>query len=205
MINTEQKEDAWDYELKGRERLFVLRYCTDSETFLNATATYRKVYSKADKNGKVKLLAREVCEAASSRLMKKDRIRTACSRLLRETQADIDQTSQYQLLHDMVLYATYNPADIINSQGELKVKDLKSIGELAKCVTEIFPTKFGYRVKLADRGQYIQQLLKYLELVKPDVPTDDEHLKVIEMVSKAVSVEEWNRFAEESEAPNGIR
>ena len=198
MISTEQS-DSWDYEIKGRERLFVLRYCTDSETFLNATASYRKVYSKTDGNGKVIYLSREVCEAASSRMMKKERIRKACARLLRETQADVDERSQYQLLHDMLLYATYNPADIITSTGELKVKKLESLGELAKCVVEIFPTKYGYRVKLADRGKYMTQLMQYLDLIRPEASTG-EQLKVIEMVSKAVSVDEWNRFAEESEA-----
>ena len=198
MINTEQSEDAWDYELKGRERLFVLRYCTDSETFLNATATYKKVYSSASEKGK-KGLSREVCEAAASRLMRKDRIRRACAKLLKDTQAEIDEKSQYQLLHDMFMYATYNPADIITSKGELKVKDVKSLGELAKCITEIIPTRYGYRVRLADRGRYIQQLMQYLDLIRPEI-TAGESLKVIEMVSKAVSVEEWNRYAEETEA-----
>ena len=197
MIDPEDDGGKWDAELHGKERLFVLRYCTDRETFLNATATYRKVYTKTDENtGKPVKLSREVCEAASSRLMKRERIRTAAAKLLRETQADIDERQQYQLLHDMVLFATYNPADIIDSNGELK-KDITKLGELAKCITHIKQTKYGIDVSLADRGRYIQQLITYLELVRPETDSGDETLNVIEMVRKSVDVDEWNRYAEE--------
>jgi hypothetical protein len=200
VLQAEGEEVRWDDEVKGRERLFVLRYCTDSETFLNGGATYKKVYEKRDANGKViKKLSRETCNTNASRLLKKERVRTACARLLRETQADVDEKSQYRLLHDMLLYATYNPADIIDEHGELRGRDLKKLGELAKCVTEIIPSRYGYRVKLADRGQYINQLLQYLKIVRPEIVVD-EQLKVVEMVRKCVDVSEWNKFAEESEA-----
>ena len=203
MIKPDEQESRWDAELRGKERLFVLRYCTDSETFLNGTATYQKVYQKKDpKTGKPVKLTREVCEAAASRLLKRERIRRAAAILLRETQADVDEKGQYQLLHDLMLYATYNPADIINANGELKVKDLAKLGELAKCVTDIWPTKYGLRVRLADRGRYITQLLQYLDIVRPE-GGDGEALKVIEMVQKSINVDEWNRFARESEEQNG--
>lgn len=202
MIDPEENDESWDAELRGKERLFVLRYCTDSEVFLNATAAYRKVYTKTDeKTGKPIKLAKEVCEAASSRLMKRDRIKIACARLLRQTQADVDERSQYQLLHDLLLCATYNPADIITADGELKVKDLKSLGELAKCVTHIKQTKWGLDVSLADRGRYMTQLLQYLDIIRvEDDNKSDKTLNVVELVKKCVDADEWNRFAEESEA-----
>ncbi len=199
MINPDKKEGRWDAELKGKERLFVLRYCTDSETFLNGTATYQKVYTKKDpKTGKPVKLSREVCEAAASRLLKRDRIRRAAGLLLRETQADVDERGQYQLLHDLMLYATYNPADIINADGSLKVKNLTSLGELAKCVTHIKQTKWGIEVNLADRGRYINQLLQYLDIVRPESDEGTE-LNVVELVRKCINVDEWNKFAAESE------
>ena len=199
MINPNEGEGRWDAGLKGKERLFVLRYCTDPDTFLNGTATYRKVYTRHNPiTGKEEKLAKEVCQAAASRLLKKTEIRQACRMLLTETQADIDGKSQYQLLHDLVLYATYNPADIINADGTLKTKSLRSLGELAKCVTHIKQTKFGINITLADRGRYITQLLAYLDIVRPKSDDGDTELNVVELVRKSINVDDWNRIAEES-------
>ena len=199
MINPNEESERWDAALKGKERLFVLRYCTDSETFLNATATYRKVYTKHNPvTGKEEKLSREVCQAAASRMLKRPEIKTACAKLLRETQADVDEKTQYQLLHDLVLYATYNPADIINPDGSLRVKSLRSLGEKAKCITKIKQTKWGIDVTLADRGRYMAQLLQYLDIVRPESDVQEE-LNVIEMVRKSINIDEWNKIAEESE------
>lgn len=199
MINPNEDDELWDAGLKGKERLFVLRYCTDSETFMNATATYRKVYTKINpQTGKEERLSKEVCQASASRLLKRPEIKAACAKLLRETQADIDQKASFQLLHDLLLFATYNPADIITAEGELKVKNLKSLGELAKCVVKIKQTKWGLDVTLADRGRYMAQLLQYLDIVRPEGEIENE-LNVVEMVRKCVNIEDWNRLAEETE------
>lgn len=191
-----QEEGTWDAGLKHRERLFVLHYCTDDETFLNASASYRKVYTKKDKSsGKIIVLSNEVSEACSSRLMQRQHIKIAIARLLKLTQAELDETNTYRILHDLIMYSTFNPADIVNSKGKLR-KNLEDLGELAKCVEDIYPTQYGLRIKLIDRSKYMTQLLKYLELVREDTSIDAT-IPVIEMVRKAVNPEEWNAIAAE--------
>lgn len=191
------EEENWDSEVKGRERLFVLHYCTNEQTFLNATASYKAAYQKKDKiTGKLIKLDNVTCQAASSRLMKRVRVKTAITRLLKTAQVDLDEKATYRLLHDLVLYATYNTSDIINEDGELKVKKLSDLGELAKCVTDIQPTKYGLHVRLCDRSKYIGPLLQYLNLVRPEILVDAQ-LPVIEMVQKSADVDSWNKLASE--------
>lgn len=197
MLDTTQDKERWDAEITGKKRLFVLHYCTDDATFLNGTASYRAAYKKVNKEtGKVETLGDEVCQTAASRLLKREEIKIAISRLLKLTQANLDDEHGYKLLHEAYLYATYNPADIINKDGKLVVKKLSDLGELAKVVTDIIPTKYGLHIKLADRSKYIGLLLNYLKLVKPEIKVDQE-LNVVEMVQKAINVDAWNEYAQQ--------
>ena len=200
MLDTLDDDGQWDYALKGKKRLFVLHYCTDSLTFLNATQAYKVVYKKRnEETGELEELSDEVCQACSSRLMQKDDVRLAIARLLKECQADLDEKNGYKLLKDLMILADYNPAEILNADGSLKVKNLAELGELAKCITGIVPTKNGPRFILADRTKFMAMYLQYLELVKPVDDAPDTALNVIEMVRKSVNPDEWNRFAQESE------
>lgn len=195
MLEVDESEGKWDSGLKRKERLFVLHYCTDDLTFLNATASYKSVYKDRDKvTGKVTDRSNEVCEAAASRLLSREHIKVAVSKLLTETQADLDEKNSYRLLKELMQLASYNPADIIDNYGQLKVDNLKELGDLAKCVQEIIPTRFGLRVILADRAKYMQMMLKYLNLIRPEVLVA-EQLKVVAMVEKDNSIEAWNNRA----------
>lgn len=199
MLNQDESEKRWDTDLKHKERLFVLHFCTDDLTFLNATASYKSVYKDRDKvTGQVTDRSNEVCEAASSRLMGRPHIKKAISKLLSDTQADLDERNGYKLLKNLMMLADYNPADIITADGTLQVKDIKDLGEQAKCISQIEFTKSGYKVILADRSKYIQMYLKYLNLIKPEIVVA-EGLKVVAMPPKASSIEEWNELAEASE------
>lgn len=194
-----QEEERWDTELKHKERLFVLHFCTDDLTFLNATQSYKSVYKLRDKDtGKVTERSNEVCEAAASRLMGKAYIKKAISKLLSETQADLDERNGYKLLKNLMLLADFNPADIVDAKGKLVVKDLKELGEYAKCIEQIETTKAGFRITLVKREKYMQMYLKYLNLIKPEVIVE-ERLKVVEMVPKAESTDAWNAIAADSE------
>ena len=194
-MQTDSGDGKWDDGLKHKERLFVLHYCTDDATFLNATASYKCVYKDRDqKTGKVTDRSNEVCQSAASRLMAKDKIRTAVSKLLTLTQADLDEKNGYKLLHNLMMLADFNPADIVRGNGTLKVKNLAELGELAKCIEAIVPTRSGLKIQLADRSKYMQMMLRYLNLIKPEVLVA-EQLKVVEVVPKSESVEEWNALA----------
>ena len=63
MLEVDESEGRWDNGLKHKERLFVLHYCTDDLTFLNATASYKSVYKDRDKvTGQVTERAKLPCE-----------------------------------------------------------------------------------------------------------------------------------------------
>lgn len=195
MLTDSDGDGRWDDGLKHKERLFVLHYCTDDLTFLNATASYKCVYKDRDKKtGKVTDRNNEVCQAAASRLMAKDSIRKAVSKLLTQTQADLDEKNGYKLLKNLMMLADFNPADIVKGNGTLKCKNLAELGELAKCISQIEPTREGIKVTLIDRAKYMQMMLRYLNLIRPEVLVA-EQLKVVEMVPKAESVEQWNAIA----------
>lgn len=193
------EEERWDEGLKQKERLFVLHFCTDDLTFLNATQSYKSVYKDRDpKTGKVKDRSNEVCEAASSRLLAKSNIKAAVSRLLKLTQADLDEKNAYKLLKDLMLLADFNPAEIITPEGKLAVKKLQDLGEKAKCIQSIEMGKYGPKVTLIDRTKAMQMYLRYLDLIRPEIVVE-ERLKVVQMTEKADTIDEWNAIAEESE------
>lgn len=195
MLELDKGEERWDNRLTHKERLFVLHYCTDDLTFLNATASYKSVYKERDKlTGKVKDRSNEVCEAAASRLLSKDYIKTAVSKLLTETQADLDEKNGYRLLKDLMLMSSFNPADIVTGRGTLKVKNIEELGELAKCISQIEKTKTGVKITLVDRAKYMQMFLRYLNLIRPEILVA-EQLKVVAMVEKDKSIEAWNERA----------
>ena len=199
MLELEESNDRWDDGLGRNERLFVLHYCTDDLTFLNATASYKSVYKERNRvTGKVKDRSNEVCQAAASRLLAKDHIRKAVSKLLTQTQQDLDEKNSYRLLKDLMLLADYNPADIVDGKGRLKVKNIAELGELAKCISQIEMTKTGVKVTLVDRSKYIGMYLKYLNLIRPDVIVA-EQLRVVAMVDKDDSIDAWNERAERLE------
>lgn len=202
MLEVDESEERWDTDLKHKERLFVLHFCTDDLTFLNATASYKCVYKDRDKKtGVVTERSNEVCEAASSRLIAKAHIKKAIKKLLKETQADLDEKNGFKLLKNLMMLADYNPADILKADGSLKVKNLAELGELAKCISQIEYTKAGFKVILADRSKYINMYLKYLNLIKPEIVVA-EGLKVVALPDKASSIDEWNKMAEASEEVN---
>ena len=195
MLNEAENEEKWDSGLKHKERLFVLHYCTDDLTFLNGTASYKAVYKERDRvTGKITDRSNEVCESAASRLLGKQHIKKAVSKLLTETQADLDEKNGYKLLKDLMLLADYNPADIVDGKGKLRVKNIAELGEMAKCISQIEVTKTGVKVTLADRSKYMQMYLKYLNLIKPEILVA-EGLKVVALPGKSGSIDEWNAMA----------
>lgn len=200
--NTEEEQENWDSNVKGRQRLFVLFYCTDDVCLFNQSEAYRKAYSKKDKRtGNLEEPSDTTCQTNASRLMKQRNVRIAIKRLLKLAQADIDDEMVYKLLKEMALGATYNPADILDKNGKLVCKKLEDLGENAKMIAQITPTKFGTQYTLVNRSKYIEMLAKYFQLVKPETQVDIK-LPVIEVTPKfaddanGTAVEKWNLAAE---------
>lgn len=184
-------DTAWDEGLKGRNRNFVIFYCTDPDCFMNGRRSYLKAFSKYKAGERVWEPSVEVADAASSRLLRNVKVKNSCRALLRLLQPDVDTDNATKLLHDLAVQAMYNPADIIDDTGDL-VKPLKEMGDLAKCVNGIQWTKYGKKVILVDRTRAQRNLLEYYNLVR-ELPEHDVGLPITYLVPKAESIEEWNK------------
>ena len=193
----EVEELAWDANLKPKERIFVLHYCADEDSFLNATRSYQKAYQKKDKRtgAVLKELDVKTCEACGSRMYNRERVKLAIRRLLKITQEEHDETNTYRLLADVASLATFNPADVIDDKGNLKCT-LEELGEKAKLISQIEPTKFGLKVTLAERSKYIDLFMKYLNIVRPETQLEIK-LPIVEVAPKIASVDEWNKEQED--------
>lgn len=193
----EVEELEWDANLKPKERIFVLHYCADEDSFLNATRSYQKAYQKKDKRtgAVLKELDVKTCEACGSRMYNRERVKLAIRRLLKITQEEHDETNTYRLLADVASLATFNPADVIDDKGNLKCT-LEELGEKAKLISQIEPTKFGVKVTLAERSKYIDLFMKYLNIVRPETQLEIK-LPIVEVAPKIASVDEWNKEQED--------
>ena len=203
-MTDENENTEWDSTVKGRQRLFVLNYCTVEECLFNATESYRQAYTVKDrKTRKVKEPEKATCETNGSRLLKKEHIRLAIKRLFKTAQADIDDETVYKVLKDIALGATFNPSDVLQANGRLKTKTLAELGEKAKLIAQIKPGKFGTEYTLIDRKPYLDMAIKYLKLVREETKVDIT-LPVIEVTPKVTdddqgqsAVDKWNQIAQE--------
>lgn len=194
----ENQEEAWDAQLKHRERLFVLYYCTDEQCFLNATASYKATYTKKDKKtGALIIPDQAISESAGSRLLRREKVKVAIKRLLALSQEELDEKNTYKILAELTMLASYNPADILDAKGRLKVKNLSELGEKAKCIAQITPTKAGLKYTLYDRNKALDKLVNYLNIVRPEQQIDVT-LPIMEITSKE-NPEDWNKDQNKTE------
>jgi hypothetical protein len=168
---------SWDAALKGRRRLFVLYYCTRDDCFLKPIEAYQKAYAKKI-GGSVEEPAYNTAATNAWKLMQRPEIKEATRKLLKAAQAEIDEETKFQVLRMYKVLALYNPADIIDKNGSLKIQgdDLSELGELAKCVAGVSRKvtdkgRVNYEVKLVDRFKALEGIAKYLELIKTDGDT----------------------------------
>lgn len=200
-IENGEFEESWDEGLKPKERLFVLQYCAVQETFLNAAESYRAVWTKIDRETGEKLVPTpETCQVNGSK--KKKALMPAIKKLLKIVQEQLDEENAYKVIHDIAEIALFNPGEILDSDGTLK-KSIEDLGSKAKCIAQIIPQKdLPPRIVLADRDKYIEKLLKYLNLVRPETQVEVK-LPVVEVAPKVTgkdvleAVEKWNAKAQE--------
>lgn len=193
-MQEEDDKERWDDEISGRKRLFVLNYCTSELFFMNGRRSYIEAYTQVKDGKLVYKPTNETADVNASRLLSNAKVKKAVRLLLKETQPEADVENGYRLLHDLVILATYNPADIIDKKGRLKVKDLSELGDLAKCIDSISTGPQGTFVKLASRKFAQDKLLKYYDLVK-EVPELKADLPIILLTDKSPSVDAWNEKA----------
>ena len=191
----ELEEEAWDTDLKHKERLFVLHYCTVAETFLNGPESYKAVYTKVTKDGKKEIPSDATCTTNSSRMLNKERVKLAVRKLLKLTQTELDERNTYKILNNIAQLAFYNPAEIITASGKIKVRKLEDLGDKAKAIAQIRPSMYGPQVTLIDRAKYMELMLKYLNIIRPEQQIEIS-LPVMEVVPKTQNIDEWNAEAE---------
>lgn len=170
----ELDSDNWDIDLKQKQRLFVLYYCTDFECWLNGTRSYKKAYRKINRaTGEYEEPGDNTAAVQAHKILRNAKVKRAIKALLRLTQADIDEENIYRILHLYGILATFNPADIVKTDGTLTVENLADLGELAVCVKQITRHKskdgsFYSSVVLQDRDKALAALAHYLNLVRSD-------------------------------------
>lgn len=193
----EENEEAWDAGLKAKVRLFVLHYCTDQEAFLNGSVAYKKTYTKKDRQtGELVIPEPATCDSNASRLLKRPQVKAAVKKLLKLTQPELDEQNTYKMIQELAELAFYNPADILNADGSLKVDNLMDLGSRAKCISQITRTQYGMKYTLYDRNKAIDKLVAYLNIVRPE-QTVEVNLPVMEIVQKALDAESWNNTSKE--------
>ncbi|MDR2964196.1 MAG: terminase small subunit [Treponema sp.] len=151
----------WWQGLTDRRKLFVELYCTDRTCFLNATAAYIKAFGRETKK-----LSEASIQSNASRMLREPKVNIAIGKLMRSLQNEKDKMSEFQVLDALNTLSFYNPADIIDKDGNL-VKSLEELGPLAMCITGIKKNRNGYEIKLYDRTKSLAMLGHYLNLIRP--------------------------------------
>ena len=191
-------EQVWDEGISGRIRLFVLHYCTDERCFMCGTRAYKAAYRKKNADNSIKEVDDNTAAVNAHKLLRKTKVKAAIKKLFKITQTDVDEENVYRVLHDMALLATYNPADIIDARGRLKVKKLEDLGDKAKCIQNIF-TRISakgdvyYDVVLVNREKFMKPLAQYLQLVR-DVDPNGKHSPIF-VLQGQVAEEDFKKMA----------
>lgn len=103
-------------------------------------------------------------------------------------------TVKFQLIKIYAARAFFNPADIIDKNGMLKIKkedeDLRKLGDLAYCIDGIKLTTTGFEVKLCDRHKSMEALERIFDILNPDNDEDrDGYKSVFEMTDEERDLE----------------
>jgi len=153
-----KKQPVWWEGLTGKRKLFVEYYCTDKTCFCKATAAYIKAYGNNNESS---------IQSNSSRLMRDPVVKKAINLLLRSRQNEEDEITEYQVLDFIKKLAFYNPADIIDGDGNLK-KKFDELGDEARFIVGFKKNRYGKEIKLFDRTKAIELLCNYLNLTRPE-------------------------------------
>lgn len=134
----------------------------------NAGGAYMRAYPKTKNPA--------IAYSCASKLLRTAKIQTLLKEKIEEATGKLTENLSHQLLSMWVTRAFYDPADVVNENGELcdTMEGLKEKG-LSVCIEgiEVKPDKDGMEhltYKLADRKDAMDNLQKYIGLIKP-LPT----------------------------------
>jgi hypothetical protein len=175
------------------EAVFVAEYASNG---WNAAAAYRaaKPNSKAT-----------TCSTEGPRTIVKPQIRTAIRGFLTEILGTRKDTLDLRIVDMYIRRAFYNPATFVDSDGQLR-QPLEAFGDDATCIEkiELKQGKEGigdfHVVTFADRDKALEQLTKYMQLIKGDGGPDGTGVRVI-VLPKSMTPAEWTKaFSMEQQA-----
>lgn len=172
----DKKKAQRDRSIVARREAFVREYIAND--FKNAAEAYRKAYK----------CSATAAISSASRLLKDENIQEMMANELSAALKIARIPMETQVVSLWVKRAFYDPADIIDSKGNL----LYSLDELSKrglsvCVEGIEPKpdrrgNVHYIIKLADRDKALEMLQRYAQIIKPfdaKISEDDEESGVL--------------------------
>lgn len=195
----DETEEDWAAGIKPRQRLFLLNYFCNPETWQDGAASYREAYTT-----KTKTPTQSTCETNSSKMLRGEhpyeKVKDAKRKLLKIIRQDKDEEAAHMILQDVFAAATFNPADILDEDGSLNCS-LNELGDKAKFIEQIIPATAHTktRIVLTDRYKAMTLAMKYLNLVREEQQIAIS-IPVVEVQPKATgdnAIEAWNKKAEE--------
>lgn len=185
-------QDLKDYKLKPRQRLFCLYYAGGtSETALNPKEAYKKAYTKNDKVPEDKYASTQ-----GNLLLQDEEISRCIQYILKQAQAKTDTFNSYRTLKTIDICSNWNITDYLDDKGILKVP-LSELGEMGKAIEEVIPVFdgegvfLGLKVKFCKREKFIEIMMKYLELIRPeDIQTNDSAIIMVNPMNSETGYEQ---------------
>lgn len=150
-------------KLEPKEKLFIAEYCNNG--FNGTQAALKAGYSKRSAG------------AISSENLQKPYIKAHIKAYLNEILGKYKDTLEYRIIQQYMVLAFYDTEDILNKDGKIKTKDLKSLGELSKCIKGIYTSynakgQKQVKVELYNRESALEKLAQYMNLLRQSVDID---------------------------------
>ncbi len=181
-------------KLTIKEKTFIREYCKD---FNGTRAAIKAGYSKKS--------AGVIASQNLNRLNIKLQIKEYLNSIL----GQYKDTLEYEIINTYKVLAFYNPDDIIDKNGLLKVTDLSKLGELSKCIKGI-ETKYNSNgdkqviIKLADREQALDKLAQYMSLLKQEIKIEQNINNKIEHTFDNKKYADILKLMSENETITGV-
>jgi hypothetical protein len=144
-------------------RADFVRYFIEQD-FKDATGAYQRAYSEA---------SLETAAANSSRLLKDTKVQEALSAELEAVLKEKRRPLEKRILDTWVVRAFYDPTEILDLHGELKITEAQLRKRGLFVVIDSINKKLNNRgqsyleYKLADRDKALDMLRQYIQMIEP--------------------------------------
>jgi len=159
--------DYTQYGLNNKELKFIAIYLING---FNGTQAYIDAGFPSK--------SRPSAGVQSHELLKKDKFRPVIRAHMDAFLAEARSTLEHRIVDELMLQAFYDPADFIDSHGNPRFKSMDELSpEQRRCVQSIETKYYGKDadrsatvIKLVDRNRALNELGKYIDLMKEHSP-----------------------------------